>query len=381
MDARFSFNFDPDGDRIRLARRRLRAAYSLEGGEVPVVEPGGYARHADTLTLLNDYDEMLRHAVAWANALADSDNDWPPFLDTYVGVCMVAEAFGCEVVWTPGEDPWTKPAVADINAVWRLKPVPVGTSHMAKRLMGWIEYAQRAVGSAVPFWTMDIQSPFSVAAHIVEPTELMTACYTAPEAVRHLCSMITDYSIELTLQHIASMENPAFPGRNFPSIPDRIGVCVADDTPLIMLSPDMYREFAMPYNARIAEAFGGIHIHSCGDYSHNLDNLLMTPGVRSIQLHAGPGEFRLPVSAEDPVPFNRARNRVAVFVDTNGVARGDEYRGMPRRHYEEYVIPRLAGGAWRGLILQSCGVGDDMPDVRSALRWTRERARHLGLGR
>jgi hypothetical protein len=186
--------------------------------------------------------------------------------------------------------------------------------------------------------------------------------------------MITDFSIEFMRRHIAQIEHPGFPGRNFPSIADDIGICIADDTPLIMLSPEMYREFALPYNSRIGEAFGGVHLHSCGDYRHNLDNALAIANLRSIQLHAGPGEFPLPETPDEDAALNRARGRVAMFVDTGGVARGDEFRGRPRRHYEEYVLPRLLNPAPAGLILQSCGTGDDMPDAGEALRWTRAAA-------
>lgn len=371
------FSFDPCSDRILLAQRRLRAGYACTpSAEAAVVDPGcGYGRRYAFRELFDDLDKMLEHATHWANALAACDNDWPPFIDTYCGVVMVPEAFGCRVMYTEGHDPWTEPALPDVSGVWALKPRRPAETPTLRRLSEWVDYAQRRLGTEVPIWTLDIQSPFSVAARVVEPQELLAACYTDPKAVHHLCGMIADYSIEVMQAHIAQMENPGFPGRNFPSIPDRIGVCIADDTPLVMLSPDMYREFALPYNSRIGEAFGGVHIHRCGDYRHNLDNICDITNVRSTQLHAGPSEFPLPASAQEPAPFNRVRRRLCCFVDSNPIAMGDTYRGHPRRHYAEYVLPRLLNERPAGLIVQSCGPGEDMSTAAAALDWTRAAVR------
>ena len=369
-------DFNPQAESFLTAHRRLRAAYARQpGAAIPVVEPGGYGRAYSTQEMLADLDKLVEHAAAWANAMAATGSDWPPMLDTFVGVCLAAEAFGCPVVSTPGADPWTQPAVGSIGEVWSLKPPHVGESFMVRRLFEYTDLVQRRLGTDVPIWTMDIQSPFSVAAHVVDATELLMACITEPKAVHHLCQMITDFSIEMTRQHLARMERPGFPGRNFPSIADSIGICIADDTPLIMLSPDMYAEFALPYNSQIGEAFGGVHVHSCGEYAHNLDNVLKIANVRSIQVHAGIGEFKLPATATEDHPFTRARGQASILVDANPISRGDAYARRPKDHYTDYVLPRLACAPRTGIILQSCGPGQDLADVRAALAWTRERVR------
>ena len=366
-------NFDPKSERIALAHKRLADAYKrVPGAEIPIVEPGVRGPIPDGIDLekLEDFERLLHDAAAWANGLAASDNDWPPMINTLCGVVFVAEAFGCEVIYGEGNVAWTKPVTMDVAGVWKIKPAKVGESPLIRRLSQWIDYAQRKLGTDVPMWTMDLQSPFSVAAHIVEPTELLAACITDPKAVHHLVQMVTDFSIEHMRQHLAEMEHPGYPGRNFPSISENVGICIADDTPLIMLSPAMYREFSLPYNNQIGEAFGGVHVHSCGDYRHSIDNLLQITNVRSIQAHAGPGEFPFPEMASEDCPFNRARQKVAYLIDTNSLARGP-YMTHVRRHYSEYVLPRLFSGDTTGLILQGCGVGEGVPDANAAIAWTR----------
>lgn len=369
-----SLNFNPRSERIALAERRLQAAYARRpGSEVPVVEsrmppsPYGYGER------FQDFDKMLEHSILLANDLAAIDNDWPPFIDTFCTVVMVPEAFGCEVVILDREVFWARHAIQDIARVWDLKPRKPTESPHIRRNAGWIDYAQRKLGTDLPIWTLDIQSPFGVAAQIVEPQELLTACATSPKEVHHLCGMITDYTIEMMEAHLAQMDHPGFPGRNFPTITDHIGICVADDTALIMLSPETYREFALPYNSRLGEAFGGVHIHSCGNYGHNLDNLLKITNIRSIQCHAGPGEFPLPVDSTEDTPFNRARSRVTYYVDDNDVSRGAEYQARHQEFFLEYVLPRVFAGDMTGCILQSCGCEEGAGPARlnEAMQWTR----------
>jgi len=369
--------FKADSDQIRAKHRRLAAAYARRPGhEVPVVSlaapgvPGVSVRE-----MYEDLDRMLERAAALANALAAGESDWPPFIDTYCTVPMVPEAFGCEVLFREGFAATALPALRDVAGVWSLKPRRPEDTPTVRRMFEWTDYAQRKLGTDVPFWTADIQSPFSVAAQIVQGDQLLLACLTDPKAVHHLCRMVTDFTIEMMRRHIAQMEHPGYPGRNFPSISENIGICIADDTPLIMLSPAMYREFAFPYNAEIARAFGGVHIHSCGDYRHNLDNLGALPGIRSIQVHAGVGEFLLPATADEDAAFNRARAKVTYLVDANDISRGDAYRGRPRDHFAEYVLPRLKQGDLTGLILESCPAAQGLPTPADAVRWTREQIR------
>jgi len=56
------------------------------------------------------------------------------------------------------------------------------------------------------------------------------------------------------------------------------GVWLSDDDSTV-ISPDLYREFVVPYNGRVFEAFGGGTLHYCGNAYHQLENYLSTPGL------------------------------------------------------------------------------------------------------
>ena len=64
-------------------------------------------------------------------------------------------------------------------------------------------------------------------------------------------------------------------------MPDRLGIQISEDL-LSVVSPDIFKEFALPYNNYISEEFNGILLHSCGDFSHNFNNILKHRNLRGI---------------------------------------------------------------------------------------------------
>ena len=57
-----------------------------------------------------------------------------------------------------------------------------------------------------------------------------------------------------------------------PSLPGYRGICVSDDN-LAVSSPQISEKVSLPCNRKIAEAFDGVAIHSCGVWDHTMDKL------------------------------------------------------------------------------------------------------------
>jgi len=58
-------------------------------------------------------------------------------------------------------------------------------------------------------------------------------------------------------------------------------VCISDDD-CTVISPKMYREFVVPYNSRVLQAFGGGSLHFCGSAKHQIQNFLATEGLTAV---------------------------------------------------------------------------------------------------
>ncbi len=66
-------------------------------------------------------------------------------------------------------------------------------------------------------------------------------------------------------------------------LPDDLGVVFTEDL-MPLLSPELYREFGVPYLKRLADTFGGAFIHCCGEFEQHLPALVdqrrQYPGLR-----------------------------------------------------------------------------------------------------
>lgn len=64
-------------------------------------------------------------------------------------------------------------------------------------------------------------------------------------------------------------------------VPPEAGASLSADS-LVMISPTFYEEFYQPYLQQIGERFGGLSVHSCGNFSAVIPALCATPTVRAI---------------------------------------------------------------------------------------------------
>ena len=106
--------------------------------------------------------------------------------------------------------------------------------------------------------------------------------YDEPERLHALMDVVTDYAIDFFTAQIEAAGPNCCPGI-WPAFwfPRCAGIQMSDDN-LVNVSPDVYEEFVVPYNNRIAEAFGGLFLHSCTIKEANLPALHTLKGLTGI---------------------------------------------------------------------------------------------------
>ncbi len=113
----------------------------------------------------------------------------------------------------------------------------------------------------------DMQGPFNLA-HAMIGNDAFTAPYTDPEAYQAFMERITVFWIaarELLVTWVG--EDRLHPGSRVP----RIAECSVN-----MVSEDFYKEHILPYDLKIAQRFGPLHIHPCSGihvFKATLENL------------------------------------------------------------------------------------------------------------
>ncbi|MFZ2654704.1 MAG: uroporphyrinogen decarboxylase family protein [Victivallales bacterium] len=192
----------------------------------------------------------------------------------------MTEVFGGETVWFPNRPPYPHHVIAEAHQIDTLRP-DFEKSELYQAALRHLRFFRKAVGDKIPIGAPDLQSPIDVASMIFDYTQLIYAMMDEPRRVHSLMRMITDAIIQAC--HAFRKEMTDYPMSHFDWWMPR-GIWLSDDLQAV-LSPDLYREFAVPYNEILASEFGGLATHSCGRIIHNVENVAGTKGMMAFNSH------------------------------------------------------------------------------------------------
>jgi hypothetical protein len=231
------------------------------------------------------YRNNLRHMESW---LSMPWSDELPHLQPWFGTGVYANAFGCEYLWREGEAPDCHVRFHSIEQVrgittpdWRKSPV-MGT------VLECIDVLLERTGGRFPIAFTDTQSPFDTSTLVLDTTEFFTACYTEEQTVNELMGAVTSLVIDFSREQARRIGKGRVsqPGHVIPSLPGLGGITLSDDN-LAVSSPQVNERVSLRFNQIIAEAMGGVAIHSCGVWDHTM-RLLPGRGVLAVDCSLSP---------------------------------------------------------------------------------------------
>jgi uroporphyrinogen-III decarboxylase len=246
-------------------------------------------RMAPVSQLMKDKVVQLQAELAtlgWRDTIEIGD-DFVPYLQPQGGVTVVASAFGCEVEYFDHTLPWAHPLIkADDppEKVYEIKP-PAVTDGQLGQMLEFTDYYVAETRGRYPIALTDPQGPLDTAYLVWDSSAFMLAMYTNPKEVHHLMRLVTDLTIAYVKEQRA--HSPQFLPCSYPPIwlPDGRGVSMSDDG-LAVISAKLYKEFCLPYVNELSEEFGGVTIHSCGNFVHQFDNLANVHNLRGLNFGA-----------------------------------------------------------------------------------------------
>jgi hypothetical protein len=265
----------------------------IKGGE-PVRSALFSTEGKDTVRArLLDPAKFIEAQLAEIEGQAKLRGDLVPALCPTLGVIAIPSAFGSEVVWWENDFPAVRPLIGDrTETVLSLARPQVTDGELGRMLDTTRAFLERTEGQ-MPIRLGDIQGPLDNAALIFGHTPFLEALITSPREAHRLLDMVTDLMIEFARaqREIVRAAGAEFVPSSFqPWLPDGAGISVANDV-AVMLSPELHDEFGVPYLNRISEAFGGIYIHSCGDWTHLFSSLEKVRGLRGLEFGASEASY------------------------------------------------------------------------------------------
>ena len=170
---------------------------------------------------------------------------------------ITAEAMGAKV-WFPGEDEpksgGPKPTVRSIEDVSQIpdpRPDNLGRQPL---MIEAVHLVNEAIGDEAFIVACFDQSPFSLACALGGINEVMVATLEAPEFVEALMDKGAEHAVAYGRALAAAGADMLSTG----------------DSPAVMLGPELYRKFALPYERRVFNALREhtgckLSLHICGD--------------------------------------------------------------------------------------------------------------------
>jgi len=270
--------------------------------------------------------------------LKEIDDDFVPYLMPWFGTAVAASALGCQVDFPLMLDPTVNPLHYPVQTVDDAKRLQVANPEK-DGLMPRVLKCLRSMRANrfLPVGITDFQGPLTTANQLMGYDKLIYLMQDYPAAAHELMDKITETLIRWVKKQKEVIGEPltdCFSDQQV-YVNGHAGIWLSDDDAVLM-SPETYKEFVVPYNSRILKAFGGGCLHYCGNATHQAENFLATEGLRAINnytlydLHG----FR--------VLKSKLEGRIVVFAcDFTPV------------EYQDYFREMLDGLSLKGLVIDS----------------------------
>jgi hypothetical protein len=279
---------DRYGGRVAASYARIEDVFRhRDNGVVPFqVADVNYWLSGETASLIpddyfTDCESMRRYQVGKIERHMETcDDDYIPFLFPWYGTGVLASALGARILFQPKMDPAVQGTV--IRSPEQVRRLSLPDPHkdgLMPRVLETIRYFREH--SDLPISFTDPQGPFTTALTLAGPATLFVWLYEYPKAVHELMEFCT----EAFIRWIKAQKQEIGPQRGrccFPHgiiLPEQFGRVWLCDDDCGAISPAQYREFVVPYNARVFKEFGGGTLHFCGSAEHQVENLATTEGL------------------------------------------------------------------------------------------------------
>jgi hypothetical protein len=186
-----------------------------------------------------------------------------------------------------------KPACDGEPESVRTLPAPTMDSGEIPRILHHTRHYIKHTNGLFPIRLTDVQGPLDAAALIAGHTEFLSLIMTDPHTAHHLLRAVTDFVITLVKaqRQIVTASGVEFvPSMFQPWMPDGTGVSIANDE-CVMMSAEMHDTFSVPYMNMLSEEFGGIAMHSCGDWTHQFSSLDKVRNLRGLEFGASEASY------------------------------------------------------------------------------------------
>lgn len=256
----------------RLARDEaiVRRFWAGEGRALATLQlwPHPYRQSFSDETMLAEVPRQLE-------AIADLPGLTTPCLHADFGTISTAKYWGGTPTFGSGSNLHIEPIAANLRAALDLVPAAVADPDhdAAHALRLYHRLCAQLQSDRLWLRTPDFQGVLTTAGLIVEQTELLMGLVTEPDLAWEFLNRVGDFLIDYAL-YLKHESGGRVCGNIWPDtfLPCDLGFSLTEDF-MPLLSPATYRQYALPLLRRFQEAFGGLHLHCCGEFGRHAATL------------------------------------------------------------------------------------------------------------
>jgi hypothetical protein len=232
--------------------------------------------------------------------------DIPNFIEPWYGIGTAASALGLEYLWQKNQAPAIRPAFQDTESALRCPDIkPIRETAIGKHTLRMVEYFKDQSRGILPVSLCDVQSPLNVAGNIIEINNFLMDTMINPDLVGEFLKVLGGLIADFAAEQLKILgDQVVWPGHGFPSSRVFTGFGSSDDN-ILMITPEAYRDLAIPSLVKMTEALSEPVFHSCGNWSERADVVKQIPGLSMVD-----GAFNLQTDP-DPNPPEAIRNSFA----------------------------------------------------------------------
>jgi len=226
---------------------------------------------------LFDMERMLQLAPLHLADQASMPGISLPTVSTDWGTISTAKYWGGKAQFdSTGGNTFINPAAQTVAQALELSHRPLDDPEMdaARSVAFYQELSRRLQTNTLWLRTPDMQGPLNTAGLTMNQEEFFRAMYSEPANVHAYLEKVTAFLVDYQ-RYLRDGSGQHVCGNLWPTtfFPQDLGVSFTEDL-MPLLSTKLYREFGIPCLQRLAQEFGGLHIHCCGHYGHHVQTLL-----------------------------------------------------------------------------------------------------------
>lgn len=271
-------------ERLEASKARWRAIWDGKkpADRLPYICAPRHLNYYNDYNAVNETDLRLEKLLDECILHGRLRDDFIPSLFPGCKQSTIPNMFGAKEICV-GNDFTCQKLIHNIEEIDSLPDFSMRPGTVAHEWIARQGHWKEQTDGRLPIHVTDMQGPVDVCGQLMGYEKMFIESFEKPQKIHNLLSIVSKAFIAFWNEQ-QNLLGDLFVGTHlfgYSWLPTGVGATLSADS-IVMVSSEYYDKFYDPLLCQISESFNGIIIHSCGNFSHLLNNLQRLPKLRGI---------------------------------------------------------------------------------------------------